>query len=89
MLDHMKVKFPNSRIWELLEGKLCKMEGKPRKGVEVLRDSRRRQSVHVDITNGALKPGEPQHQQQPQRKPRLVINELAQLQALAVHEMGW
>ena len=42
ILDQMKSLFPHGKIWKLLEGKLCKMEGKTRRGVEILRDARRR-----------------------------------------------
>ncbi|KAI9493134.1 hypothetical protein BDB00DRAFT_824522 [Zychaea mexicana] len=106
MLNDMKAKFPNSKIWELLEGKLCKMEGKSRKGVEILRDARRRHSIRVDLGGGTKKwvneaPREKQHpsstcssaspeqRQQQQKKSRMVVSELAQLQGLAVYEMGW
>ncbi|KAI9277056.1 hypothetical protein BDA99DRAFT_554980 [Phascolomyces articulosus] len=101
MLNHMKIKYPNSKIWELLEGKLCKMEGKPRKGVEILRDARRRHSINrVDLGGGTKKwvnetteSSHHSHQQQSSteapKKNRLVVSELAQLQGLAVYEMGW
>lgn len=83
MLDKMKLRYPNSKIWELLEGKLCKMEGKARKGVEILRDSRRRHSVRLDPgTGGTAVHGTGQ-------KRNLMLSDLAQLQALAVYEMGW
>ena len=95
MLNHMKIKYPNSKIWELLEGKLCKMEGKPRKGVEILRDARRRHSIYrVDLGGGTKKWVNHEangHEQQTEesKRNRLVISELAQLQGLAVYEMGW
>ena len=87
MLDRMKSKYPNSKIWELLEGKLYKMEGNPRKGVETLRDARRRRSVRVDLGGGTKKwvnseCGSPE-------KHRMVLNDLGQLQGLTVYEMGW
>ncbi|CEG72780.1 hypothetical protein RMATCC62417_08273 [Rhizopus microsporus] len=78
ILDQMKHSFPAGKIWKLLEGKLCKMEGKTRRGVEILRDARRRESVRIDLSTG--------RPVQPQKKN---VCELAQLQALAVYEMGW
>lgn len=81
ILDQMKTSFPNGKIWKLLEGKLCKMEGKTRKGVEILRDTRRRESIGIDLFTG--------RQIKTQKKKNGVVCELAQLQALAVYEMGW
>ncbi|KAI7875452.1 hypothetical protein K492DRAFT_173356 [Lichtheimia hyalospora FSU 10163] len=75
MLNDMKTRYPNNKIWELLEGKLCKMEGMPRRGVEILRDSRRRRM------DGSGKPV--------RSEECFAISDLAQLQALAVYEMGW
>lgn len=75
MLNDMKTRYPNNKIWELLEGKLCKMEGMPRRGVEILRDSRRRRM------DGSGKPV--------RSEDCFAISDLAQLQALAVYEMGW
>lgn len=71
----MKTRYPNNKIWELLEGKLCKMEGMPRRGVEILRDSRRRRMDEF---------GKPVRSED-----CFAISDLAQLQALAVYEMGW
>ncbi|KAI8145012.1 hypothetical protein BJV82DRAFT_577272 [Fennellomyces sp. T-0311] len=93
MLNHMKSKYPNSKIWELLEGKLYKMEGNPRKGVETLRDARRRRSTRVDLGGGTKKwvngaVNECGDSEQRQRN-RMVLNELGQLQGLTVYEMGW
>ncbi|CAO3695489.1 unnamed protein product [Rhizopus stolonifer] len=79
VLDQMKVMFPNGKIWKLLEGKLCKMEGKTRRGVEILRDARRRESIKVDLFTGK--------QISPPKKTKTY--ELAQLHSLAVYEMGW
>ncbi|KAG1378107.1 hypothetical protein G6F61_006136 [Rhizopus arrhizus] len=82
ILDQMKTSFPSGKIWKLLEGKLCKMEGKTRRGVEILRDARRRESIRIDLFSGKL-------QSLPQKKKDRMVCELAQLQALAVYEMGW
>jgi hypothetical protein len=71
MLDQMKVSYPHGKIWKLLEGKLCKMEGKTRRGVEILRDARCREYNRID------------------KKKKNDLCDLAQLQALAVYEMGW
>lgn len=83
----MKSLFPHGKIWKLLEGKLCKMEGKTRRGVEILRDARRRDNTQLqqqkknkDENGGGGAP--------PIAKP-VVVCDLAQLQALAVYEMGW
>ncbi|KAI9311473.1 hypothetical protein BX666DRAFT_1995478 [Dichotomocladium elegans] len=77
MLTDMKVRYPNNKIWELLDGKLCKMEGKPRRGVEILRDSRRRR---VDLSGRLTSK---------LRSNCFSLSELGQVQALAVYEMGW
>lgn len=82
ILDQMKICFPNGKIWKLLEGKLCKMEGKTRRGVEILRDVRSRESVKIEILTGKL-------HTLPQKKKDRMVCELPQLQALAVYEMGW
>ncbi|KAI7895097.1 uncharacterized protein EV154DRAFT_548657 [Mucor mucedo] len=74
ILDQMKSLFPHGKIWKLLEGKLCKMEGKTRRGVEILRDARRRDNTQ---------------RQQKKKDGKPVVCELVQLQALAVYEMGW
>lgn len=74
ILDQMKSLFPHGKIWKLLEGKLCKMEGKTRRGVEILRDARRRDNTQ---------------RQQKKKDGKSSVCELAQLQALAVYEMGW
>ncbi|KAL0082698.1 hypothetical protein J3Q64DRAFT_1642438 [Phycomyces blakesleeanus] len=72
ILNEMKVRYTQGKIWKLLEGKLCKMEGRTRQGVEILRDARRRrQDPDMDSKHDPM------------------VNELAQLQALAVYEMGW
>ncbi|KAF7720974.1 Mitochondrial outer membrane protein iml2 [Apophysomyces ossiformis] len=84
MLDQMKQKYPCGKIWKLLEGKLCKMEGKTRKGVEILRDARRRENVRSKSTNDVRINGTTSG-----KKSGTMMNELAQLQALAVYEMGW
>ncbi|GAN07960.1 hypothetical protein MAM1_0184d07465 [Mucor ambiguus] len=81
ILDQMKLSFPHGKIWKLLEGKLCKMEGKTRRGVEILRDARRRENTRVDLGTVAAK--------LPPKKKKADVCELAQLQALAVYEMGW
>lgn len=81
ILDHMKLSFPHGKIWKLLEGKLCKMEGKTRRGVEILRDARRRENTRVDLGTIAAT--------LPPKKKKSDVCELAQLQALAVYEMGW
>lgn len=78
ILDQMKVAFPNGKMWKLLEGKLCKMEGKTRRGVEILRDARRNSRAKIVELKGK--------QYITKNKP---VCELAQLQALAVYEMGW
>lgn len=78
VLDQMKSLFPHGKIWKLLEGKLCKMEGKTRRGVEILRDARRRDNQQQQ-----------QQQQQPKKQKDANVCELVQLQALAVYEMGW
>ncbi|KAG2236866.1 hypothetical protein INT48_002679 [Thamnidium elegans] len=75
ILDQMKSLFPHGKIWKLLEGKLCKMEGKTRRGVEILRDARRRDNTRQQKLK--KKDGKP------------AVCELVQLQALAVYEMGW
>jgi hypothetical protein len=77
----MKLLFPHGKIWKLLEGKLCKMEGKTRRGVEILRDARRRENTRVDL--GTMSAA------QPSKKKNSDVCELVQLQALAVYEMGW
>ncbi|KAI8978147.1 hypothetical protein BDB01DRAFT_800918 [Pilobolus umbonatus] len=41
ILDQMKAVFPEGKMWKLLEGKICRMEGNNRKAVEILRDARR------------------------------------------------
>ncbi|KAI9018631.1 hypothetical protein CLU79DRAFT_705885 [Phycomyces nitens] len=72
ILNEMKARYTHGKIWKLLEGKLCKMEGRTRQGVEILRDARRRrQDPDMDSKHDPM------------------VNELAQLQALAVYEMGW
>ncbi|EPB81015.1 hypothetical protein HMPREF1544_12293 [Mucor circinelloides 1006PhL] len=81
ILDQMKLSFPHGKIWKLLEGKLCKMEGKTRRGVEILRDARRRENTRVDLGTIAAT--------LPPKKKKTDVCELAQLQALAVYEMGW
>ncbi|KAK4508940.1 uncharacterized protein ATC70_013213 [Mucor velutinosus] len=81
ILDQMKLSFPHGKIWKLLEGKLCKMEGKTRRGVEILRDARRRENTRVDLGTAAAT--------LPPKKKKADVCELAQLQALAVYEMGW
>ncbi|OAD02722.1 hypothetical protein MUCCIDRAFT_80751 [Mucor lusitanicus CBS 277.49] len=80
ILDQMKLSFPHGKIWKLLEGKLCKMEGKTRRGVEILRDARRRENTRVDLGTAAAT--------LPPKKKKADVCELAQLQALAVYEMG-
>lgn len=80
----MKSLFPHGKIWKLLEGKLCKMEGKTRRGVEILRDARRRDN------NGLNQQLQLQKKLQRGSSPATTtICELVQLQALAVYEMGW
>ncbi|CAO3657502.1 unnamed protein product [Mucor hiemalis] len=84
ILDGMKSLFPHGKIWKLLEGKLCKMEGKTRRGVEILRDARRRDN------NGLNQQLQLQKKLQRGSSPATTtICELVQLQALAVYEMGW
>jgi hypothetical protein len=73
----MKIVFPHGKIWKLLEGKLCKMEGKTRRGVEILRDARRRDNTQL------------QQSKKNAEKSAIIVCDLAQLQALAVYEMGW
>ena len=85
MLDQMKQKNPHGKIWKLLEGKLCKMEGKTRRGVEILRDARRRDCPTVDLFSGSKYGSQEAHD----RKHESMFGEFAQLQALAVYEMGW
>ncbi|KAI9258511.1 hypothetical protein BY458DRAFT_548986 [Sporodiniella umbellata] len=82
ILDKMKTHFPSGKIWKLLEGKLCKMEGKTQRGVEILKGARRKESICVDVSTEQL------HILTSKKKDRLVC-ELAQLQALTVYEMGW
>ncbi|KAG0166317.1 Mitochondrial outer membrane protein iml2 [Apophysomyces sp. BC1015] len=84
ILDQMKQKYPCGKIWKLLEGKLCKMEGKTRKGVEILRDARRRDNARSKVPKDAHTKESPSG-----KKNGTMVNELAQLQALAVYEMGW
>ncbi|KAI8373783.1 hypothetical protein BD560DRAFT_446290 [Blakeslea trispora] len=90
ILDQMKITFPQGKIWKLLEGKLCKMEGKTRRGVEILRDARRRENARVDLV---ISSSSYHYQQQKATKKKSGsvsgCSELAQLQALAVYEMGW
>ncbi|OBZ80257.1 Mitochondrial outer membrane protein iml2, partial [Choanephora cucurbitarum] len=90
ILDRMKITFPQGKIWKLLEGKLCKMEGKTRRGVEILRDARRRENARVDLI---ISSSTYHYQQQKTNKKKSGsasgCSELAQLQALAVYEMGW
>jgi hypothetical protein len=99
MLDKMKAKYPNGRIWRLVDGKLCKLEGFTRRGVEILRDARRKDSVaRVDEQNSTLivstsKAGKvtgPSNNFPRSRMQQESMNGgMAQLQALAVYEMGW
>ncbi|KAH8556880.1 hypothetical protein BGW37DRAFT_417695 [Umbelopsis sp. PMI_123] len=78
MLDKMKDKYPNGRIWMLVDGKLCKLEGFTRRGVETLRDARRRESL-----------ARPEDQGSAMAFSKSMNGGMAQLQALAVYEMGW
>lgn len=73
ILDDMKLAYPHGKMWKLLEGKLCKMEGKTRRGVEILRDARRRKTIRMEGSTAVL----------------VKQSESAQLQALTVYEMGW
>jgi hypothetical protein len=58
------------------------MEGNTRRGVEILRDARRRENTtRVDLGSMAAA--------QPSKKKKNDVCELVQLQALAVYEMGW
>jgi hypothetical protein len=75
----MKSAYPEGKVWKLLEGKLSKMEGKTRRGVEILRDARRRDNTRVHFGKSY----------QVVRTKEKSIYDLAQLQALAVYEMGW
>lgn len=98
MLDKMKAKYPSGRIWMLIDGKLCKIEGFTRRGVETLRDARRRESG-TRVKSSASKEifpdkvgkvtgqvdGAPRSRMQQQS----MNGGMAQLQALAVYEMGW
>ncbi|KAJ2959112.1 hypothetical protein NQZ79_g5366 [Umbelopsis isabellina] len=98
MLDKMKAKYPSGRIWMLIDGKLCKIEGFTRRGVETLRDARRRESA-TRVKNSAAMTmfpdkigkvtgqvdGAPRSRMQQQS----MNGGMAQLQALAVYEMGW
>lgn len=79
LLDQMKSAYPEGKVWKLLEGKLSKMEGKTRRGVEILRDARRRDNTRVHFGKSY----------QVVRTKEKSIYDLAQLQALAVYEMGW
>jgi hypothetical protein len=78
ILDAMKLSYPHGKMWKLLEGKLCKMEGNTRRGVEILRDARRRKHIRVDFATGSATQIRNQ-----------CDSESAQLQALTVYEMGW
>ncbi|KAI8393578.1 uncharacterized protein BYT42DRAFT_551547 [Radiomyces spectabilis] len=90
MLDQMKARFPSGKIWKLLEGKLCKMEGNTRRGVEILRDARRRDGIRRDLPNGIAYTGSDYTAgTEPRHRKESMVSELAQLQALAVYEMGW
>ncbi|RUS16022.1 hypothetical protein BC938DRAFT_476722, partial [Jimgerdemannia flammicorona] len=89
ILENMKKKYPRGKIWRLMEGKLNKMERNNRKGVEVLRDARRtiRKEKHsIPVGNGV---GGSANGNNGSAKREKVFGELAQLQALAVYEMGW
>ncbi|KAI7905678.1 uncharacterized protein BX663DRAFT_500551 [Cokeromyces recurvatus] len=79
ILDQMKQLFPQGKIWKLLEGKLCKMEGKTRRGVEILRDARRRENASIQVGSSSSV----------FTTKKNALCELAQLQTLAVYEMGW
>jgi hypothetical protein len=100
MLDKMKDKYPNGRIWMLVDGKLCKLEGFTRRGVETLRDARRRESLARPEDQGSAmafssssKAGKvtgPSNDFPRSRMQQESMNGgMAQLQALAVYEMGW
>jgi Protein of unknown function (DUF3808) len=100
MLDKMKAKYPNGRIWMLVDGKLCKLEGFTRRGVETLRDARRKDSVvrvedqsSTTAFSGSSKAGKvtgPSNDFPRSRMQQESMNGgMAQLQALAVYEMGW
>jgi hypothetical protein len=100
MLEKMKEKYPNGRIWMLVDGKLCKLEGFTRRGVETLRDARRKDSVvrmedqsSTTAFSSSSKAGKvtgPSNDFPRSRMQQESMNGgMAQLQALAVYEMGW
>ena len=82
-----------------MDGKLCKLEGFTRRGVETLRDARRKDSVAraddhsptlVMSTSKAGKVTGPSNDFPRSRMQQESMNGgMAQLQALAVYEMGW
>jgi hypothetical protein len=98
MLDNMKEKYPSGRIWMLVDGKLCKIEGFTRRGVETLRDARRREGVSRATNSASMaifpeKVGKVTGQVDGTPRSRMqqesMNGGMAQLQALAVYEMGW
>ncbi|KAI8073882.1 hypothetical protein BC940DRAFT_289429 [Gongronella butleri] len=102
VVDATKAKFPQGKIWKLLEGKLCRMEGDLAKSVQVLRDCRRRNSVCTSVWqlnqkyqkqyDALIAKGANKDVLSPclQQFQSLVVSELSlQISALSVYEMGW
>ncbi|KAL0075913.1 hypothetical protein J3Q64DRAFT_1685103 [Phycomyces blakesleeanus] len=96
MLDQLKEKHPRGKLWDLLDGRMVRMEGNTEKSVDLLRDARRRNCAWY--TAGT--PGKNKIDKwygfdfglsatDKNMQHGATISDFGQFQMLAIHEMGW
>ncbi|KAI9015810.1 hypothetical protein CLU79DRAFT_333282 [Phycomyces nitens] len=96
MLNQMKEKYPRGKLFELLDGRMVRMEGQTEKSVDLLRDSRRKNCIWY--TAGT--PGQNKIDKwygfdfglsatDKRSQHGATISDFGQFEMLAIHEMGW
>ncbi|KAI7868225.1 hypothetical protein BDF14DRAFT_1881020 [Spinellus fusiger] len=98
MLDQMKQKYPQGKIWQLLEGRLVRIEGSMNKSIDILRHVQRRDrtwytAMAVDSTKSKLDKRYGLDSFMCTKSVEIhhgsTISDFVQFQVLAIHEMGW
>ncbi|KAG0167949.1 hypothetical protein DFQ28_006227 [Apophysomyces sp. BC1034] len=80
-LEKLKTNYPRNNLWKLLEGRMCKMEGKVERSLALMREARKRTRQDFDDGQG--------NDATEHKKHDYTLSGLTQFQLCAVYEIGW
>lgn len=80
ILQKMKLKYPNGRLWQLIQGKFKRLEGNLGDAVALF--TKAKEPIHIDDNKEALLDAQNYFRNSS-------INEFTQFRSFAIYETGW